>query len=109
MERCAVVTGPCPRGPARAWTGSSHPCSCPGRRAKSAALGEEAPLDLEDDQGRIYINTGTWRPIHSRCEGKEREFVSAHVMSYAAIYKDDERKGRRYETWTGTLGVGQGD
>lgn len=66
-----------------------------------------APLDLEDDQGRIYINTGTWRPIHSRCEGKEREFVSAHVMSYAAIYKDDERKGRRYETWTGTLGVGQ--
>lgn len=68
-----------------------------------------APLDLEDDHGRIYINTGTWRPIHSRCAGREREFVSAHVMSYAAIYRDDERKGRRYETWTGTLGVGQGE
>lgn len=73
---------------------------------------EVVPLDLDQQNGWVYINTGTWRPVHIRCVASElgsREFLSAHVMTWAAIYKDDERGGRPYETWTGMLGLGPED
>lgn len=68
---------------------------------------EVVPIDLDPPNSWVYINTGTWREVHQRCVGEpERiEFLSFHVMSIAAIYADDERGGRPYETWTGTLGL----
>jgi UDP-2,3-diacylglucosamine pyrophosphatase LpxH len=67
---------------------------------------EVVPLDLDQTRGWVYINTGTWRRVHERCAAEERqlEFLSFHVMSFAAVYQGSERGGRPYETWTGTLG-----
>jgi UDP-2,3-diacylglucosamine pyrophosphatase LpxH len=52
---------------------------------------------------RLYINSGTWRAVHTRVRDGSGEFTAYHVMTYAAFFKDGERKGRAYETWTGTL------
>ncbi len=55
---------------------------------------------------QIYFNSGTWRRVHRRCERipKEYEYTKFHVMTYLIFYKDGERSGRPYETWTGQLG-----
>jgi UDP-2,3-diacylglucosamine pyrophosphatase LpxH len=55
---------------------------------------------------QLYFNTGTWRRVHQRCirEPDALEFSSFHVMSYVVFYRDGERAGRRYETWSGQLG-----
>jgi UDP-2,3-diacylglucosamine pyrophosphatase LpxH len=55
---------------------------------------------------QVYFNTGTWRRVHQRCirNPSALEFGSFHVMSYVIFYRDGERAGRRYETWTGQLG-----
>lgn len=73
---------------------------------------EIVPLDVTDlGNGRqvtqIYLNTGTWRRVHTLARWKpgEREFVDHNVMTYVAFFKDDERGGRRFESWTGALGV----
>ena len=54
---------------------------------------------------QIYINSGTWRPVHelARFHPGQKHFVGYHVMSYLAFFKDDERKGRAFESWTGAL------
>jgi hypothetical protein len=54
----------------------------------------------------MYLNAGAWRPVHelAKVNPKEEEFMSYHVMSYLAFFKDDERRGRPFETWSGTLG-----
>ena len=67
---------------------------------------EVVALDLDATRAWVYINTGTWRRVHERCvaETGRLEFISFHVMSFAAVYQGNERSGRPYETWTGTLG-----
>lgn len=35
----------------------------------------------------------------------QQEFMGHNVMSYVAFFKGDERYGRPFEVWTGTLGV----
>jgi UDP-2,3-diacylglucosamine pyrophosphatase LpxH len=54
---------------------------------------------------QIYINSGTWRPVHelARFHPGQKHFVGYHVMSYLAFFKDEERKGRAFESWTGAL------
>ena len=54
---------------------------------------------------QIYINSGTWRPVHelAQLHPVEKQFVGYHVMSYLAFFKGDERKGRAFECWTGAL------
>jgi hypothetical protein len=54
---------------------------------------------------QIYINSGTWRPVHelARFHPGQKHFVGYHVMSYLAFFKGDERKGRAFESWTGAL------
>jgi UDP-2,3-diacylglucosamine pyrophosphatase LpxH len=72
---------------------------------------ELVPLDSTEVDGKpfnqMYFNAGTWRPVHelAKVNPKKEEFMSYHVMSYLAFFKDDEREGRRFETWSGTLGV----
>jgi UDP-2,3-diacylglucosamine pyrophosphatase LpxH len=71
---------------------------------------EMVPLSVREKDGvrreQIYINTGTWRRVHEQTQGllNDFPFVHYHVMTYAFFYKDDERFGRRHESWQGTLG-----
>jgi UDP-2,3-diacylglucosamine pyrophosphatase LpxH len=86
------------------------------RRAKHIIYGhthlaEVVPLDASYADGFVlhqtYFNSGTWRRVHEQTqfEPREHEFIAADTMSYLAFFKDDERSGRPYETWTGTLGI----
>jgi len=56
---------------------------------------------------KIYFNSGTWRLVHRRTQKnkKQYEYARFHVMTYLAFYKENERGGRPYETWTGHLGL----
>ncbi len=36
---------------------------------------------------------------------QEHEFIPSDVMTYLAFYRGDERGGRPFETWSGTLGM----
>ena len=55
---------------------------------------------------QVYINSGTWRPYHqlAKSQPQEEQFVPYQLMTYLAFYKDDERGGRRFESWSGALG-----
>jgi len=70
---------------------------------------EIVPLDVTHNgsrnQTKIYINSGTWRAVHelARFHISEQEFAAYHVMTYLAFFKDDERSGRKFETWSGAL------
>ncbi|NOY98744.1 MAG: hypothetical protein GXP40_06010 [Chloroflexi bacterium] len=56
-----------------------------------------------DDQ--IYFNSGTWHTYYDLATHKpsEQKFVPYQVLSYLAFYRDGERRGRRFETWTGAF------
>jgi len=70
---------------------------------------ETVPLytGMKDDElfEQWYFNSGTWHPLHEATIIKptERTFVEHKVLTFLTFYKEDERKGRAYETWTGTL------
>ena len=85
------------------------------RRAKHIVYGhthhmETVPLDASYAEGyvlsQVYFNTGTWRRVHYQTQlaPSEHEFIASDVMTYLAFFQGDERKGRPYETWSGTLG-----
>ncbi len=86
------------------------------RRAKHIVYGhthhaEVVPLDASYADGytlhQTYFNSGTWRRVHQQTQfaPREHEFIPADTMTYLAFFKEDERSGRPYETWTGSLGV----
>jgi hypothetical protein len=54
---------------------------------------------------QIYLNSGTWKAVLEAeiCPAAGRQLVGHHVMTYLTFFKEDERKGRAYETWTGSL------
>lgn len=70
---------------------------------------EIVPLDVGEGElhTKIYINSGTWRAVHelARLHISEQEFSGYHVMTYLTFFKGDERGGRKFETWSGTLGM----
>ncbi len=85
------------------------------RRAKHIVYGhthatETLPLDASYAEGyvldQVYHNAGTWRRVHRQtCLAPgEHEFIASDVMTYLTFFEGDERKGRPYETWSGTLG-----
>ncbi len=85
------------------------------RRAKYIVYGhthaaESVPLDASYAEGfvleQLYFNSGTWRRLHGQTQlaPSEHEFLASDVMTYTAIFQGDERKGRPYETWSGSLG-----
>jgi len=63
-----------------------------------------AKAGLPFDQ--VYINSGTWRAVHEMAAGdpKAEEFAGYKVMTYLVFYRDDERVGREFESWSGALG-----
>jgi hypothetical protein len=54
---------------------------------------------------QLYINSGTWRPVHelARYQSGREVFVGYHTMTYLAFFKEGERSGRRFECWTGAV------
>jgi hypothetical protein len=70
---------------------------------------EVVPLDVsmkgKTRFDQLYLNTGTWRCVHEQARSRpaDHEFVGYSVMTYAAFFKPDERRGRRFETWSGSL------
>ncbi len=70
---------------------------------------EIVPLDVHVAGGQptsqVYFNSGTWHPLHelARRNPNEANFVSQNVLTYLVFFEDDERHGRPYETWSGTL------
>ncbi len=85
------------------------------RRAKHVVYGhthlaEIVPLDASHAEGyvldQIYFNAGTWRRIYRPASFAPagQEFIASDVFNYLAFFQGDERKGRTFETWSGTLG-----
>jgi len=73
---------------------------------------EVVPLAAVDDGAsdrgeQLELNAGTWRCVHERCIGRGQSlaFSASHVMTWLTFYGPGERKGRRYETWSGRLDV----
>lgn len=67
---------------------------------------EASPLavTLKDDQPyeQWCFNSGTWHPLFDVTrDGKN--FIGHKVFTFLTFYKDDERKGRQFETWSGNL------
>lgn len=68
---------------------------------------EIVPLDsdgeppFEEDQ--IYFNSGTWRSYYNLAvkNPSEQRFVQYQTLTYLTFYKDGEREGRLFETWSG--------
>lgn len=53
----------------------------------------------------LYFNSGTWKQVHELAQFSEKgpRFVDYAVMTYVAFFRGDERGGRPFETWSGTL------
>jgi hypothetical protein len=86
------------------------------RRAKHIVYGhthlaETVPLDASFADGhvlnQIYFNSGTWRRVHrpTKLAPAEHEFIASECMTYLAFFQADERKGRPFEAWSGTLAI----
>ena len=84
------------------------------RRARHIVYGhthvsETVPLDASYADGyvlnQMYFNAGTWRRVYRQTQWApgEQEFIPSETMTYLSFYQGDERSGRPYESWTGTL------
>ncbi len=90
------------------------------RRARHIVYGhthqpECVPLDASYADAfvlnQMYFNSGTWRRVYhpTLLAPGEHEFIAHEAISLLAFFPGDERGGRPYETWTGTLGVNPND
>jgi len=86
------------------------------RRARHIVYGhtnnaETVPLDASYADGyvlnQVYFNTGSWRRVQRPAAFApcEHEFVPVDAMTFVSFFQGDERGGRPFETWSGTLGV----
>lgn len=86
------------------------------RRARHIVYGhthqaESLPLDASYADSlvlnQMYFNAGTWRRVYrpTQFTPGEHEFIPHECLSYLAFFQGDERSGRPYETWSGTLGI----
>jgi hypothetical protein len=86
------------------------------RRARHIVYGhthhpETVPLDANSAEGyvlnQLYFNSGTWRRVYEQTQQNpsEHEFIAADTMTYLAFFAGDERRGRPFETWSGSLGL----
>ena len=70
---------------------------------------EIVPLDLvttaPGHNSQIYINSGTWHTYYDLAlhRPQAKRFIPYQVLTYLAFYKDDQRGGRRFETWSGAF------
>ncbi len=83
------------------------------RRARHIVYGhthaqETISLDASHADGYVlqqtYFNAGTWRRTYQPTKAlSQQEFSACDTISLLAFYQADERSGRAYETWSGTL------
>jgi len=54
---------------------------------------------------QMYLNSGTWHTYFDLAVNKpeEQKFIPYQVLTYLTFFKDDERAGRRFETWSGAF------
>jgi hypothetical protein len=54
---------------------------------------------------QMYINSGTWHPYYDLAINKpeEQKFIPYQVLTYLSFFLDEERGGRRFETWSGSF------
>ena len=70
---------------------------------------EVVPLDsfpgVIHQTNQMYINSGTWHTYFDLAINKpeEQKFIPYQVLTYLSFYKEDERQGRRFETWSGSF------
>jgi len=70
---------------------------------------EIVPLDsipsMPRPTNQMYMNSGTWHTYYDLAVFKpeEQKFIPYQVLSYLSFFKDDEREGRRFETWSGAF------
>ncbi|MFH1524911.1 MAG: hypothetical protein ABIF04_08080 [Chloroflexota bacterium] len=70
---------------------------------------EVVPLDsfpsVPRPTSQIYMNSGTWHTYFDLATYKpeEQKFIPYQVLTYLTFYTDDEREGRRFETWSGSF------
>jgi UDP-2,3-diacylglucosamine pyrophosphatase LpxH len=52
---------------------------------------------------QVYINSGTWHSYFDLAikDPAQQRFVPYETLTYLTFYKDDERGGRLFETWSG--------
>jgi UDP-2,3-diacylglucosamine pyrophosphatase LpxH len=68
---------------------------------------EIVPLDSDgeppNEQNQFYINSGTWRSYYDLAvkDPRQQKFVRYQTFTYLTFYKDGERGGRLFETWSG--------
>lgn len=55
------------------------------------------------EQSQLYMNSGTWHSYFDLAikDPSEQKFVPYQTLTYLTFYKDDERGGRQFETWSG--------
>lgn len=72
---------------------------------------EIVPLDAEASTttpyltSQIYFNSGTWHPYYDLTVYRphEQKFIPYQVLTYLVFYRDGERGGRGFETWSGAF------
>ena len=54
---------------------------------------------------KFYFNSGTWHTYFGLAlnHPEEQKFVPYQEMTYLAFYHEGERRGRRFETWSGAF------
>ena len=68
---------------------------------------EIVPLDIASTslQGKsqLYFNSGTWRAFYAlaRYKPEAKHFVPYETLSYLTFFKEDQREGKHFETWSG--------
>jgi hypothetical protein len=84
------------------------------RRARHIVYGhthqaEIIPLDASHADGYVlnqsYFNAGCWRRCYQPTQMQlgNQELMACDSFSILCFYQEDERSGRSYETWSGTL------
>ncbi|HJS17117.1 MAG TPA: hypothetical protein VJ785_00100 [Anaerolineales bacterium] len=68
---------------------------------------EIAPLDSSGDppaaRDQLYFNSGTWHSYFDLAikDPTQQKFIPYETLTYLTFYKDDERGGQHFETWSG--------
>ena len=68
---------------------------------------EIVPLDEDmkppHSESQVYFNSGTWHSYYALAikNPGEQKFVPYQTLTYLTFYKDDERNGHHFETWSG--------
>ena len=64
----------------------------------------DADGEPSDPQSQLYINTGTWHSYFDLAvkDPRQQKFIPYQKLTYLTFYKDGERQGSQFETWSGT-------